>query len=85
MTDIETTRAQVPAIDFVRGTPSDVAESHIDHEDSHHNHVIEKMVPTANEDAFFEMMLNEGVPPTTMTAPAWSLICSARKSWFLKR
>jgi hypothetical protein len=61
--DIETIRAQVRAMDFVRGTPGDVAEWRMAYEDSCHNHVIEEMVPTASEDAFFEIMLNEGVPP----------------------
>jgi len=61
--DIEAIRAEVRAMDFVRGTPADIAEWRMAHEDSRHNHVIEDMIPTPNEDAFFAMMLDEAVPP----------------------
>jgi hypothetical protein len=65
--DIEAIRAQVRAMDFVRGTPAEVAEWRMANEDSRHNLVIEDMIPTQNEDAFFEMMLVEGVPPELTT------------------
>jgi hypothetical protein len=61
--DIETIRRQVRAMDFVRGTPAEVAMWHEDMTDSRANLVIEDMVPTSNDDAFFAMMLDEGVPP----------------------
>ena len=61
--DIETIRAQVRAMDFVRGTPAEVAGWHEDVAESRANLVIEDMIPTPNEDAFFAMMLDEGVPP----------------------
>ena len=61
--DIETIRAQVRAMDFVRGTPAEVAMWHEDMANSRANLVIEDMIPTPNDDAFFEMMLDEGVPP----------------------
>lgn len=61
--DIETIRRQVRAMDFVRGTPAEVAMWHEDMADSRANLVIENMIPTPNDDAFFEMMLDEGVPP----------------------
>lgn len=61
--DIETIRRQVRAMDFVRGTPAEVAMRHEDMADSRANLVIENMIPTSNEDAFFAMMLDEGVPP----------------------
>ena len=61
--DIEAIRAEVRAMDFVRGTPAEVADWRIAGEDSRHNLVIEDMIPTPNEDAFFEMMLDEAVPP----------------------
>ena len=61
--DIETIRCQVRAMDFVRGTPAEVAMWHEDMTDSRANLVIEDMIPTPDEDAFFEMMLDEGVPP----------------------
>ena len=61
--DIEAIRAQVRAMDFVRGTPAEVAMWHQDMADSRANLVIENMIPTPNDDAFFEMMADEGVPP----------------------
>lgn len=61
--DIEAIRAQVRAMDFVRGTPAEVAMWHQDMADSRANLVIENMIPTPNDDAFFEMMLDKGVPP----------------------
>ena len=61
--DIEAIRRQVRAMDVVRGTPAEVAMWHEDMADSRANLVIENMIPTPNDDAFFEMMLNEGVPP----------------------
>jgi hypothetical protein len=61
--DIEAIRHQVRAIGFVRGTPTEVAMWHEDMTDSRANLVIENMIPTPNDDAFFEMMLDEGVPP----------------------
>ena len=61
--DIETIRRQVRAMDFVRGTPAEIAMWHQAMADARANLVIENMIPTPNDDAFFEMMLDEGVPP----------------------
>lgn len=61
--DIEAIRRQVRTIDFVRGTPAEVAVWREDMADSRANLVIESMIPTPNDDAFFAMMLDEGVPP----------------------
>ena len=61
--DIETIRRQVRAMNSVRGTPAEVAMWHEDMADSRANLVIEDMIPTPNDDAFFAMMLDEGVPP----------------------
>jgi hypothetical protein len=36
-------------------------------EDSRANLVIEDMIPTPNEDAFFEMVLDEALPPPLAT------------------
>ena len=44
--DIEAIRAEVRAMDFVRGTPEEVADWRIAGEDSRHNLVIEDMIPT---------------------------------------
>ena len=65
--DIGAIRAQVRAMDFVRGTPAEVAMWHEDMANSRANLVIEDMIPTPNDDAFFEMMLDEGVPPTLIS------------------
>jgi len=61
--DIETIRRQVRAMDFARGTPAEVAMWHEDMAGSRANLVIENMIPSPNDDAFFAMMLDEGVPP----------------------
>lgn len=65
--DIEAIRAEVRAMDYPRGTPAEVAEWREASEDSRANLVIEDMIPTPNEDAFFEMMLVEAVPPPLAT------------------
>lgn len=44
--DIETIRAQVRAMNFVRGTPAEIAMWHEDMADSRANLVIEDMIPT---------------------------------------
>jgi len=61
--DIEAIRAEVRAMDFTRGTPAEVAMWREDMADSRANLVIEDMIPTPNEDAFFDMLLDEGVSP----------------------
>lgn len=61
--DIEVIRTEVRAIDFTRGTPAEVAMWREDMADSRANLVIEDMIPTPNDDAFFDMLLDEGVSP----------------------
>ena len=65
--NIEANSAEVRAMDYVRGTPGDVAEWRMAYEDSRQNHVIENMIPTPNEDAFWAMMLDEAVSPPLVT------------------
>jgi hypothetical protein len=65
--DIEAVRAEVRAMDFVRGTPAEVVMWREDFSESRANLVIEDMIPTPNEDAFFDMMLDEGVSPTLVS------------------
>ena len=55
--DIEAVRAEVRAMDFVRGTPVEVAMWREDMAESRANLVIEDMIPTPNDDAFFDMLL----------------------------
>ena len=61
--DIETIRTQIRAMDYVHGSPADIAGWRMAHEDSRANLVIEDMIPTPNDDAFFDMLLGEGVAP----------------------
>jgi hypothetical protein len=61
--DIEAIRAEVRAMDFVRGSSAEVAMWREDMAESRANLVIEDMIPTPNEDAFFDMLLDEGVSP----------------------
>lgn len=61
--DIDAVRAEVRAMDFVRGTPAEVAMRREDMAESRANLVIEDMIPTPNDDALFDMLLGEGVSP----------------------
>ncbi|PCD01469.1 hypothetical protein COC42_17065 [Sphingomonas spermidinifaciens] len=61
--NIEAIRAEIRALRFKRGSVAEVAMWREDMADSRANLVIENMIPTPNEDAFFDMMLDEAVPP----------------------
>ncbi len=61
--NIEAVRAEVRAMEFVRGMPAEVAMWREDMAESRANLVIEDMIPTPNDDAFFAMLLDEGVSP----------------------
>ena len=62
--DVGALRVQVRAMDYARGTPEQIAQWREDDEDSRANLVIEGMTPTADEDAMFAMLRDEGVPPS---------------------
>lgn len=62
--DVEALRVQVRAMNYTRGTPEQIAQWREDDEDSRANLVIEGMTPTADEDAMFAMLRDEGVPPS---------------------
>lgn len=64
--DVEALRAQIRAMDYVRGTPDEVALWHEDMAESRANLAIENMILSADEDAMFAMMLDEGLPPALM-------------------
>ena len=81
--DIGAIRAQVRAMDFVRGTPAEVAMWHEDMADSRANLLIENMIPTPNDDAFFEMMLDEGVPPPLVSQVLLRLLDHPDADWSL--
>ncbi|WP_010336796.1 hypothetical protein [Sphingobium yanoikuyae] len=82
--DVEALRAQVRAMDYLRGTPDEVALWHEDMAESRANLAIEDMILSADEDAMFAMMLDEGLSPALMpsiilslygqdaTAPDWA-------------
>lgn len=59
-------RAQVQAMDYPRGTPDEVALWCEDMAESRANLAIEDMILSADEDAMFAMMLDEGLPPSLM-------------------
>lgn len=65
--DVEAIRAQVRALDFVRGTPAEIAMWREDDADSRANLAIEGMTLNAHEEALFDMLRDEGVPPPLAT------------------
>ena len=66
--DVGALRVQVRAMDYARGTPEQIAQWREDDEDSRANLVIEGMTPTADEDAMFAMLRDEGVPPSLVSS-----------------
>lgn len=64
--DVEALRAQVRAMDYVRGTPDDVALWREDMAESRANLAIEDMILSNDEEAMFAMMLDDGLPPSLM-------------------
>lgn len=64
--DVEALRAQVRAIDYLRGTPDEVALWREDMAESRSNLAIEDMILSSDEDDMFAMMLDEGLPPSLM-------------------
>ncbi len=66
--DVETIRVEVRALDFTRGTSAEVAMWRDDDADSRANLAIENMALDVQEDALFDMLRDEGVPPPLATA-----------------
>lgn len=64
--DVEALRTQVRAMDYLRGTPDEVALWREDMAESRANLAIEDMILSADEEAMFAMMLDEGLPPALM-------------------
>ncbi|QHD70891.1 hypothetical protein GS397_27735 (plasmid) [Sphingobium yanoikuyae] len=62
--DVEALRDQVRAMDYLRGTPDQVALWREDNENSRANLMIEGFQFEPDEDAMFDMFLEEGVPPS---------------------
>ena len=66
--DLDALRHEIRALDFVRGGPAEDAMWREDDEDARANLVIEGMALTPEDDALFDMMRDERVPPTLATA-----------------
>ncbi|EZP70178.1 hypothetical protein BV97_05502 [Novosphingobium resinovorum] len=65
--DVEGIRTQVRALNFTRGTPAEISMWRDDDADSRANLAIEGMALEGDEDALFDMLRDEGVPPPLAT------------------
>lgn len=65
--DVEAVRAEVRALDYVRGTPEEAADWRRADADARHNNVIEGLEFSPVEDALFDMLRDEAVPPELAT------------------
>ena len=65
--DIEAIRGQIRALDFVRGTPAEVAMWRDDDADSRANLALEGMALETDEHLLFDMLRDEAVPPALAT------------------
>jgi hypothetical protein len=65
--DNEAIRREVRALDFVRGTPAEVAMWRDDDADSRANLAIEGMALQTDEHLLFDMLRDEAVPPALAT------------------
>jgi hypothetical protein len=74
MFDVEEIRAQVRTLDFTRGTAAEIAMWREDDADSRANLAIENMTLDPQEDALFDMLREEAVPPPLATAIVLKLL-----------
>lgn len=65
--DIDAIRAEVRALDFVRGSPAEHAMWREDDADSRANLAIEGMALETDEHLLFDMLRDEAVPPPLAT------------------
>lgn len=65
--DIDAIRAEVHALDYVRGTPAEAAMWRDDDADSRANLAIEGMTLETDEHLLFDMLRDEAVPPALAT------------------
>jgi hypothetical protein len=72
--DIEAVRAQVRAMDYVRGTPDEVEQWRQDDAESRANLAIEDMALAPNEAELFDMLLEEAVPPALVSKIVQGLV-----------
>lgn len=66
--DLDMLRGEVRALDYVRGTDAEDAMWREDDEDARANLAIEDMALSAEDDALFDMLRDERVPPPLATA-----------------
>ena len=66
--DVEAVRAEVRALDYARGSSAEDAMWRDDDEDARANLAIEDMALSAEDDALFDMLRDERVPPPLATA-----------------
>ncbi|GAA0659679.1 hypothetical protein FHT00_003588 [Sphingomonas insulae] len=67
MIDLDTLRREVRALDYVRGSPAEEVMWREDDEDARANLAIEDMALSAEDDALFDMLRDERVPPRLAT------------------
>src|SRR3546814_8678013 len=72
--DVEAIRAQVRALDYVRGTPAEIALWREGDAEARANLAIEGMDLDADEHALFDMLRAEAVPPPLATAIVLKLL-----------
>ncbi len=65
--DLDTLRREVRALDYVRGNDAEDAMWREDDEDARANLAIEDMALSAEDDALFDMLRDERVPPPLAT------------------
>lgn len=65
--DLDAIRAEVRALAYVRGTPAEAAMWREDDADSRANLAIEGMDLNAEDEALFDMLRDEAVPPPLAT------------------
>lgn len=72
--DVEAIRRQIRALDFVRGTPAEHAMSREDDAESRANLAIEGMALEPDDEALFNMLRDEAVPPALATQIVLNLL-----------
>ena len=66
--DLDTLRREVRALDYVRGSPAEDAMWREDDADARANLAIENMTLSVEDDALFDLLRDERVPPPHATA-----------------
>ena len=74
--DIEAIRAQVRAVEFVRGSADEVAQWRLDEQESRANLAVDGIILGANEAALFDMLIEEAVPPSLVSQIVAGLVRS---------